>query len=84
MFLIFRSLNLTFDHAYHIIICGKIKGKGFAVVADQVTVLAEQSANAAKESAALIESSVKAENRMVTNLLEMSISLLLIIVIGYD
>jgi hypothetical protein len=27
---------------------------------------------------------VKAENRMVTNLLEMSISLLLIIVIGYD
>ena len=35
-------------------------GKGFAVVADQVTVLAEQSANAAKESAALIESSVKA------------------------
>lgn len=28
IFLIFRSLNLTFDHAYHIIICGKIKGKG--------------------------------------------------------
>lgn len=35
-------------------------GKGFAVVADQVTVLAAQSADAAKESAALIESSVKA------------------------
>ena len=35
-------------------------GKGFAVVADQVTVLAEQSADAAKESAALIETSVNA------------------------
>ena len=35
-------------------------GKGFAVVADQVTVLAAQSADAAKESAALIESSVRA------------------------
>lgn len=35
-------------------------GKGFAVVADQVSVLAAQSADAAKESAALIESSVNA------------------------
>ena len=35
-------------------------GKGFAVVADQVTVLADQSAQAAKESAVLIETSVKA------------------------
>lgn len=35
-------------------------GKGFAVVANQVNVLADQSAQAAKESAALIETSVKA------------------------
>lgn len=35
-------------------------GKGFAVVADQVSVLAAQSAEAAKESTLLIESSVKA------------------------
>ncbi len=35
-------------------------GKGFAVVANQVNVLADQSAQAAKESAALIESSVSA------------------------
>lgn len=35
-------------------------GRGFAVVADQVSTLAAQSANAAKESAALIQSSVTA------------------------
>lgn len=35
-------------------------GRGFAVVADQVSVLASQSAEAAKESTALIESSVRA------------------------
>lgn len=35
-------------------------GKGFAVVADQVSVLASQSADAAKESTVLIEASVKA------------------------
>lgn len=35
-------------------------GRGFAVVADQVSVLAAQSAEAAKESTILIESSVKA------------------------
>ena len=35
-------------------------GKGFAVVANQVNVLADQSAEAAKESAALIERSVNA------------------------
>ena len=35
-------------------------GKGFAVVADQVSVLAAQSSEAAKESTALIESSVRA------------------------
>lgn len=35
-------------------------GKGFAVVADQVSILAAQSAEAAKESTVLIESSVKA------------------------
>lgn len=35
-------------------------GKGFAVVADQVSVLAAQSAEAAKESTALIECSVQA------------------------
>ena len=35
-------------------------GRGFAVVANQVNVLADQSAQAAKESAALIETSVKA------------------------
>lgn len=35
-------------------------GRGFAVVADQVSVLAAQSADAAKESAALIASSVNA------------------------
>lgn len=35
-------------------------GKGFAVVADQVSVLAAQSAEAAKESTVLIESSVRA------------------------
>lgn len=35
-------------------------GKGFAVVANQVNQLADQSAQAAKESAALIETSVKA------------------------
>lgn len=35
-------------------------GKGFAVVANQVNVLADQSAQAAKESATLIETSVKA------------------------
>ena len=35
-------------------------GKGFAVVANQVNVLADQSAQSAKESATLIETSVKA------------------------
>lgn len=35
-------------------------GRGFAVVADQVSMLASQSADAAKESAALIQSSVNA------------------------
>ena len=35
-------------------------GKGFAVVANQVNVLADQSAQAAKESSTLIETSVKA------------------------
>ena len=35
-------------------------GKGFAIVANQVNVLADQSAQAAKESANLIETSVKA------------------------
>lgn len=35
-------------------------GKGFAVVANQVNVLADQSAQAAKESATLIETSVRA------------------------
>lgn len=35
-------------------------GKGFAVVANQVNLLADQSAHAAKESAELIETSVKA------------------------
>lgn len=35
-------------------------GKGFAVVADQVSILASQSADAAKESTVLIEASVKA------------------------
>ena len=35
-------------------------GKGFAVVADQVSVLAAQSADAARESTLLIDSSVKA------------------------
>ena len=35
-------------------------GRGFAVVANQVNVLADQSAQAAKESATLIETSVKA------------------------
>ena len=35
-------------------------GKGFAVVANQVNVLADQSSQAAKESATLIETSVKA------------------------
>ena len=35
-------------------------GKGFAVVADQVSVLAAQSAEAAKESASLIQTSVEA------------------------
>lgn len=35
-------------------------GKGFAVVANQVNLLADQSAHAAKESAQLIETSVKA------------------------
>lgn len=41
-------------------------GKGFAVVADQVSLLAAQSSEAAKESTVLIESSVKAvENGMV-------------------
>ena len=35
-------------------------GKGFAVVANQVNVLPDQSAQAAKESATLIETSVKA------------------------
>lgn len=38
-------------------------GKGFAVVADQVSLLASQSAEAAKESTSLIESSVKAVQR---------------------
>ena len=38
-------------------------GKGFAVVADQVTVLAENSAKAAKESAVLISNSVSAVER---------------------
>lgn len=41
-------------------------GKGFAVVADQVSLLAAQSANAAKESNVLIESSLRAvENGIV-------------------
>lgn len=41
-------------------------GKGFAVVADQVSVLAAQSANAAKESTILIETSMNAvENGIV-------------------
>ena len=41
-------------------------GKGFAVVANQVNMLADQSAQAAKESTTLIETSVKAvENGMV-------------------
>ena len=35
-------------------------GRGFAVVANQVNALADQSAQAAKESSALIETSVKA------------------------
>ena len=35
-------------------------GKGFAVVANQVNILADQSAQAVKESAALIEASVQA------------------------
>ena len=35
-------------------------GKGFAVVANQVNMLVDQSAQAAKESAALIETSVQA------------------------
>ena len=35
-------------------------GKGFAVVADQVSILASQSADAAKESTVLIEASVRA------------------------
>ena len=38
-------------------------GKGFAVVANQVNVLADQSAQAAKESATLIETSVKAAEK---------------------
>ena len=38
-------------------------GKGFAVVANQVNVLADQSAQAAKESATLIETSVKAVDK---------------------
>lgn len=38
-------------------------GKGFAVVADQVSLLASQSASAAKESNMLIETSVKAVGR---------------------
>ena len=38
-------------------------GKGFAVVANQVNLLADQSARAAKESAMLIETSVKAVER---------------------
>lgn len=38
-------------------------GKGFAVVADQVSVLATQSADAAKESTVLIETSVRAVER---------------------
>ena len=38
-------------------------GRGFAVVANQVNVLADQSAQAAKESAALIESSVSAVDK---------------------
>lgn len=38
-------------------------GKGFAVVADQVSVLASQSADAAKESTGLIETSVKSVER---------------------
>ncbi len=38
-------------------------GKGFAVVADQVSILATQSAEAAKESYALIESSIEAVNK---------------------
>ena len=42
-------------------------GRGFAVVADQVSLLAAQSAEAAKESAALIQESVSAvKNGMVT------------------
>lgn len=41
-------------------------GKGFAVVANQVNILADQSAQAARESSALIATSVEAvENGMV-------------------
>ena len=41
-------------------------GKGFAVVANQVNLLADQSANAAKESAVLIETSVRAVKKGMT------------------
>ena len=42
-------------------------GKGFAVVANQVNQLADQSAQAVKESAALIKTSVNAAGKGVTN-----------------
>lgn len=41
-------------------------GRGFAVVADQVSVLASQSAEAAKESAVLIEASMRAVEKGIT------------------
>ena len=42
-------------------------GKGFAVVANQVNQLADQSAQAVKESAALIKTSVNAAGKGVSN-----------------
>ena len=42
-------------------------GKGFAVVANQVNQLADQSAQAVKESAALIKTSVNAARKGVSN-----------------
>ena len=42
-------------------------GKGFAVVANQVNQLADQSAQAVKESAALIKTSVNAVGKGVSN-----------------
>lgn len=42
-------------------------GKGFAVVANQVNQLADQSAQAVKESAALIKTSVNAVGKGISN-----------------